>query len=49
MQSYEGHDENTAPKTVDGKPLVAAPGTYVPLADNASSVNDKKSGGEKGK
>lgn len=47
-ETYPGHDENTAPKTVDGKPFIA-PGTYVPLADTATSVNSKRPEGVKSK
>lgn len=48
MAQYDGHDENTAPKAVDGKPFIA-PGTYVPLADSGTSVNSKRPDGAKGK
>jgi hypothetical protein len=48
MDKYEGHEENTAPKTVGGKEF-DSPGTFVPLAEQATSVNVKRPEGEKGK
>lgn len=46
---YDGHDENTAPKSMDGTPFTS-PGTYVPqVTDDAPvSVNQKRPEGEKG-
>lgn len=43
-----GHDENTAPKSVDGHKFTS-PATYIPLPSNATSVNVKTPSGEKGK
>lgn len=45
---YPGHDENTAPATVDSKTFIS-PATYVPLADTATSVNSKRPEGVKSK
>lgn len=46
--TYEGHEENTAPKSVGGHTF-ESPATFIPLASNATSVNSKTSDGEKGK
>ncbi len=46
--TYDGHDENTSPKSVDGKEFTS-PGTYVPTpTEPAYSVNSKRPNGEKG-
>lgn len=45
--TYEGHEENTAPTSMDGHPF-ESPATYVPLSKNPTSVNSKTSNGEKG-
>lgn len=38
--TYIGHDENTAPKRIDGKDFIS-PATFIPLAQAGISVNSK--------
>lgn len=46
--TYDGHDETTAPRSMDGVDFTS-PGTYTPVpTDPAYSVNSKRPDGVKG-